>query len=459
MSQRPFRVTAGYLAAVALIYVVTTCGWLILGYVTSHRTSARDSELRGQVGELWGGEHTQVAPSLELLPPANASSSQPTEQPAEELPAACRARVELRPERTDAKARLNLEHRRKGLLWYSTYRVRFDGRYTFVNRSPCRREAQLTIPLPARGAIYDEFHVLSDGDELPVQVGDRRSSGAVASLTLAPGETRSFTVRYHSRGLDRWSYAFGSGTSRAKNFALKVSTNFAEVDFPDGTLSPSDKQRTTAGWALTWRFGNLLADANIAVTMPHRINPGPLSAEISLFAPVSLAFFYFVLLLVSVMRQVRLHPVHYAMLAAAFFAFHLLLAYLVDLIPLSLAFTIASATSVGLVVSYLRLAVGTRFALLWAGGAQLLYLVLFSLAFFLEGYTGLTITIFSVLTLFVVMQLTGRIDWSTRFGNRPDQAARRPVGAAGAIYGTALRSDAAEPPASEGEDAVFSRVS
>jgi inner membrane protein involved in colicin E2 resistance len=176
---------------------------------------------------------------------------------------------------------------------------------------------------------------------------------------------------------------------------------------------------------------------------------------------VSLAFFYFVLLLVSVMRQVRLHPVHYAMLAAAFFAFHLLLAYLVDLIPLSLAFTVASATSVGLVVSYLRLAVGTRFALLWAGGAQLLYLVLFSLAFFLEGYTGLTITIFSVLTLFVVMQLTGRIDWSTRFGNRQDQdqAGRRPVGAAHAIYGSALRTDAAEPPASEGEDAVFSRVS
>ena len=42
--------------------------------------------------------------------------------------------------------------------------------------------------------------------------------------------------------------------------------------------------------------------------------------------------------------------------------------------------------------------------------------MLFSLAFFMEGYTGLTITIFSILTLFVVMQLTAHIDWSTKFG-------------------------------------------
>jgi len=117
-----------------------------------------------------------------------------------------------------------------------------------------------------------------------------------------------------------------------------------------------------------------------------------------------------------VIRQARLHPVHFGMLAAAFFSFHLLMAYMVDHVPLWLAFSLSSVTSVGLVVSYLRLAIGSKFAVVWAGGTQLMYLVLFSLAFFLKGYTGLTITIFAILTLFVVMQLTARIDWSTKFG-------------------------------------------
>jgi inner membrane protein involved in colicin E2 resistance len=107
---------------------------------------------------------------------------------------------------------------------------------------------------------------------------------------------------------------------------------------------------------------------------------------------------------------------NYFFLAAAFFAFHLLLAYLVDHISIHLAMVLASLVSIALVVSYLRLVVGTRFAAVEAGGAQFIYLVLFSYAFFWKGYTGLAITIISILTLFVVMQATGRVRWSEKLG-------------------------------------------
>jgi hypothetical protein len=75
---------------------------------------------------------------------------------------------------------------------------------------------------------------------------------------------------------------------------------------------------------------------------------------------------------------------------------------------------ISSLVSITLVVSYLRLVVGIRFAALEAGTAQLIYLVLFSYAFFWKGFTGLAITVISIVTLFVVMQATGRIRWSER---------------------------------------------
>jgi inner membrane protein involved in colicin E2 resistance len=93
----------------------------------------------------------------------------------------------------------------------------------------------------------------------------------------------------------------------------------------------------------------------------------------------------------------------------------LLLAYLVDHISIHLAFLICSAVSVFLVVSYLRLVVGPRFALVEAGGAQFVYLVLFSYAFFLHGFTGLTVTLGCIVTLFLVMQLTARIRWAEAF--------------------------------------------
>src|SRR5262249_40908887 len=129
---------------------------------------------------------------------------------------------------------------------------------------------------------------------------------------------------------------------------------------------------------------------------------------ISFFAPVSLMFFFFLMFVITSIRRIDLAPVHYFFLATSFFAFHLLLAYLVDHLSIHLAFAIASAVSIFLVVSYLRIVVGPRFAFLEAALAQLIYLVAFSYAFFFKGFTGLAITIGSIVTLFVVMQVTAR---------------------------------------------------
>jgi inner membrane protein involved in colicin E2 resistance len=130
---------------------------------------------------------------------------------------------------------------------------------------------------------------------------------------------------------------------------------------------------------------------------------------------VSLFFFFFLLFIITTLRDIDLHPMNYFFLAGAFFAFHLLLAYLVDHLDIHVSFAISAAVSVFLVVSYLRLVVGAQFAIREAALAQVIYLVLFSYAFFFEGFTGLAITIGAIVTLFVVMQMTGRIRWSEKF--------------------------------------------
>jgi inner membrane protein involved in colicin E2 resistance len=106
---------------------------------------------------------------------------------------------------------------------------------------------------------------------------------------------------------------------------------------------------------------------------------------------------------------------HYWFIAAAFFAFHLLMAYLVDHISVHAAFAIAAAVSLVLVVTYLRVVTGMRDALLKAGVAQAIFLVLFSYAFFFEGFTGLSITVGAILTLFALMQMTARVSWDDVF--------------------------------------------
>ncbi len=225
----------------------------------------------------------------------------------------------------------------------------------------------------------------------------------------------TFKVSYRSQGLDDWQYTLGKDVSQVRDFSLRMKTNFSDIDFPDNTLSPTNRRRTDNGWELAWRYTNLVSGYDIAMTMPGKLQPGPLAGEISYFAPVSLFFFFFVIFIISTLRKVDLHPMNYFFLAAAFFAFHLLLAYLVDHVSIHVAFAICSIVSIGLVVSYLRLVVGVQFAVREAGLAQFIYLVLFSYAFFFKGFTGLAVTIGAIVTLFVVMQITGRLDWSRQF--------------------------------------------
>jgi hypothetical protein len=306
---------------------------------------------------------------------------------------------------------LDLEHRQKGLLWYSTYKVNFAADYLLQNTTD-EENVDVVVHLPTAQASYDEVAVTLDGTALPL-VNEKSSLRSRARI--ARGETAVLTVKYRSQGLESWRYRFGEGVAQVRNFQLKLTTNFRDIDFPDNTLSPALKQETKNGWELTWVSKNLLSGFEIGMILPEKLQPGPLAGRISYFAPVSLLFFFFIMFMITAMRGIDLHPMNYFFLACAFFSFHLLLAYLVDHISIHAAFILCSIVSMALVISYLRLVVGMRFAAVEAGTAQLIYLVLFSYAFFFKGFSGLAVTIGSIITLFLVMQLTGRIRWSEKF--------------------------------------------
>jgi hypothetical protein len=303
-------------------------------------------------------------------------------------------------------------------LWYSTYRVRFAGEYKFDNTQDKNGALTVNFAFPAADGQYDEFKFEVDGTEVPFT---RQSNNSIAAtVACAPKSRHRLSVNYYSQGLDRFIYRFGDGIGEVRDFKLVAATDFDGYDHPSNTLSPNvPKERKGSGWQLTWDYKDLISGNGIGIEMPQKINPGPMAARISFFAPVSLGFFFFLIFVISLLRGVQIHPMNYFFLAASFFAFHLLLAYLVDHVSIHASFAIASAVSVFLVISYLRLVVGIRFASREAALAQFVYLVMFSYAFFLKGFTGLAITIGSVLTLFVVMQVTGRIRWAEKFAVKP----------------------------------------
>ncbi|MDR3763359.1 MAG: inner membrane CreD family protein [Acidobacteriota bacterium] len=399
------------IGAVAFIFVCTTIAWMILAAVTQSRTSAYDVRLRQRVSSLWGAPHVQEAPTATLV--SSVSRQKETEENGKKIIRTVVDEIKTPEavEHTKAEVNFHLDYRQKGLLWYSTYKVGFHSDYTFRNTTDKSGTLAFKFPFPAANAVYDDLKLTINGQP---QAFDNTNEALTTQIPLQAGEAVQVAVTYRSQGLDSWTYRFSDGIAQVHDFELQMTTDFKNVDFPDNTLSPGNKRETQNGWVMTWQYDKLVSGCQIGLSMPQKLQPGPLVGEISFFAPVSLFFFFFVMLVITTLRQIEMHPVNYFFLACAFFSFHLMMAYLADHISIHAAFLISSIVSIFLVVSYLRLVVGFRFAMVEAGIAQLIYLVLFSYAFFFDGYTGLTITIGSVLTLFILMQITGRIRWQER---------------------------------------------
>jgi hypothetical protein len=389
-----------HLIASLAIVACTTVGWFILGSALSNRTAESSHTLQGEVSGVWGPAITQVHPQAWF-----------------ETPNAPGGRAVVQPKVSQVAVNLFSDPKRRGLLWHRTYDVDFKAEYVFTNPTKIPQTFYISFPLPSDTAGLNGFEFRL-GDSPDGTQSTPGVSGVVTRAILLP-ESGSVTLHtgYRTRGTNAWKYHF-SDNRRIAGFNLTMNTNFTEINFPVGTGSPSKRSEEKEGFTLGWDYPDVLAAASIGMDMPKRLNAGPVAARIAFFAPVSLLFFVTIVLLMGGIKAIPLHPMHVFFISAGFFAFHLLFAYLVDLLPLLPSFGIAAACSVVLVCGYLK-AVGGNGLFQIALAAQLVYLVVFSASFFIDGLTGITLAVMGVITLALLMFLTAKTDWKTFFAKKP----------------------------------------
>ncbi len=390
-----------HLIASLAIVGCTTFAWFILATAMSQRTQESSQTMSQEVAGVWN-------PALEQRHPAAWF----------ETPNALGGRAAVLPASSDVRVDLKFVPKQRGLFRHRTYDVAFKADYLFVNPTRIPQTFYISFPLPGGAEKLEgfEFRLGDDKDAEPFRPGD--SGLATRAVVLPASGSITLHAAYQTRGTGSWIYGFPD-KRRIAGFVLRMRTNFMEINFPVGTGSPRDDERKNdgIGWDLIWNYPDVLAVPSIGMDMPKLLNAGPVAARIAFFAPVSLVFFVTVLLLVGGLKGVPLHPMHVFFISAGFFAFHLLFAYLVDLVPIYLSFAIATVTSLVLVSGYLRV-VGGNTLFKFALPAQLAYLVLFSASFFFDGLTGITLTVCGVSTLAWLMFLTAKVDWRTHFIRR-----------------------------------------
>lgn len=413
------------LFGIACVFGFALIAWITLGGVTAARTDSLSNSLSSRVQDLWGSPQIQAAPTFTLMWKERVFREEVITDAAGQTttkvtPAWEDRSRELVPNQTRINAELSLDERRKGLMWFPLYDVTFAGAWRFPVEGDVPEGARVHIAFafPDANGQYDAFTFVVNEQDIARSL--RTQAGQVGTQlpnAVATGDVLSLAVTYRSRGSTEWRYMPSREVAQVEDFALNLKTDFAAIDFPVMTLSPTAKSREGEGWSLDWTFARLVSGQAIGMTMPTRIQPGELASMLSFSAPIPLALYFVWIYVLGLLRKHEIHPINYVFLAASFFAFNLLFAYTADLLPLEFAFGLASAVSVLLSVTYLRLVVGGRFALVEAGLAQVLYQVGFGAAHFYDGLTGLTITVLGIVTLFALMQLTGRIKWGEVFAN------------------------------------------
>lgn len=383
--------------AIVLIYVLATAGWYALGFSTSGRSRDRTESLGAEVEALWGT--AMVQGPLQVETEAGESG----------------AAVSVPLSKSDVTVHLAADHRKRGLVWYPTYVCSFDGTYTVASPEGASGRLRCRFVLPAKGGTYEDFVATLDGKSLDLPLD--RADAVEAWLLPASGSPRQLRIAFRTRGMGEWRYDPGRGDGRVRNLSLKVTTSFTAVDYPEGCLSPTQVQAKGDGMALTWGPSDLITRAQMGVVIPGRLNPGPLTTRITFFAPVCLLFFFILVMTITIVHSVNIHPMHYLFVSAGFFAFHLLLAYLADVMAIHVAFAVSATASLALVTSYLSAALRGRLPWKVALLGQAFFLVLFSYSFFLEGVTGLVVSLGAVVTLAILMRVTAHVDWDLVFAD------------------------------------------
>src|SRR5262249_17970705 len=117
--------------AITFIFICASLAWVILGSTIFSRTYDSEYTSSSKVASTWGAQQnqgpqtakfiTQIKKQADALENNQIVKKTWTEDVATAIPL----------ESSKINVDLNLEHRQKGLLWYSTYKVRFSGVYGF----------------------------------------------------------------------------------------------------------------------------------------------------------------------------------------------------------------------------------------------------------------------------------------------------------------------------------------
>ncbi len=375
-----------------LVFLPLLLGWALLTIRVQTRT---DFALRGQlasVKRIWGGNLEQPMPSLRYKRfGSNVSTLH-------------RGTLHA----SDIAVTLEMDYRKKGLVYYTGYNAEFQGTYTVRNPEAEKIYLSFIFPYPTRQGegMLQNVKLLLNGEE-DADNTEYQPNLALWTGMLEAEETLTVTVQYHGRGLNHFLYGFEPGTP-IHRFRMRLDVHgSADVDYPTSTMTPTTIDRTDKGIGLVWELDRSLSEFNIGVILPDKLNIARQIGIMSLRAPFFFLLFLGALGVILRLAGYGLHFVKIVIICVAYFFFYPLFAYLSVYMFPWLSFLLSFGILGALIFNYARIV----YTLPIAGAIVTAYvfcLGITSLSALFPTHTGLILVIEGVVLLAIVMHLLPR---------------------------------------------------
>lgn len=348
---------------------------------------------------------------------------------------------------------VSVEERRKGIYRVPLYRaaLRFDAGFTVPERFSVAPDAEL-VGEPEAFVVFRLADArglrtlpVMTADGKPLEVGSAPGTGwlaaGVAGTMGAPraGATLAVGADLEFMGTERLALAPVGATTR-----IALDSDWPHPGFEGGFL-PDAHEIGGEGFSARWRLSRFATGVEQAI---QRSGPDPAKGlegrevAIRFVQPVDVyqqteramkygmlfvALTFMVFFLFEILRGLSIHPVQYALCAAALAVFFLLVLSLSEHVPFGAAYAIAGAACVGLITVYVAhvLRSASR-SIVLAGLLSAMYGVLYVILL-AEDYALLLGSMLLFGALAALMLLTRRVDWYRAGQREADASPGAPV--------------------------------
>lgn len=373
-----------------LIFFPLFIGWILLANRLEIRTYNAMYKQLNLVKQIWGGNLAQPMPSVRY----KRFGSDVSSLSKGEIHAA------------DISVTLQMDYRKKGLVYYTGYNAKFIGKYTIKNPENENIYLSFIFPYPTQQGegVLQNVKLLVNGKE-DTQDTEYQPNLTLWTGLLKPSDSLEMTVEYDGRGLNQFRYGFEPG-KQINNFSMKLNVQGAKaLDYAESTMPPTESPKETPqGKILSWNLDKALTQLNIGVILPDKLN-----IEKQLYLMTYRAPAFFILFLISLMVIMRLFGeslnfLQIAITSIAYFLFYPLFAYLLIYLGVIYSFIISFIIIGILIFNYIRILHNLKMAVSIVT-AYIFYLGITSLASLLPTYTGLILTVEGVILMGIIMQV------------------------------------------------------